>query len=91
MCRHCWSDYGAPDNDSEEVRAAVSLISAVFDEHLAGGALHIVIDDWNLEDDSLDWCQSKKLTPAEKACLKALRSLSVADRASALARFDGYL
>src|SRR6478672_3703693 len=36
---------------------AVVLIKEVYAEHPSGGDLHIVLDDWNLEDANLAWCR----------------------------------
>ena len=56
MCYGCWEEGGTPQIDNEKVRAAVALVEAVYDHSCVGGNLHIVLDDWNIEDHSLEFC-----------------------------------
>jgi hypothetical protein len=82
--------------DNEAVRAAVPLIAEVYKHHLAGGALHIVLDDWNLEDQYLSFCAEHigeyDSTPeqqnAERKCLKAFQELTLDERERALELYD---
>lgn len=70
----------------------------------AGGSLHNVIDDWNLEDDSIEWCMKKRTlgamrpvpiemipTDIELECARTLLSMPIQERASALALSEGWL
>jgi nitrogen fixation protein len=66
-------------------RDAVATILAVYREHAAGGQLHVVLDDWNLDDGALASVAALPLTRAERWCLDALRRLSETDRRIALA------
>lgn len=91
MCRSCWNELGRPTSEDPAVIRAAEAIAALYDETFSGGALHIVTDDWNLEDDTLQWCHdSHPLTPVEKAAYEALLPLSVGDRGAALAKFEGW-
>ena len=56
MCYGCWEEAGKPQIDNEKVRGAVPLIRAVYDHSCVGGNLHVVLDDWNLEDGNLEFC-----------------------------------
>lgn len=56
MCYGCWEESDKVQIDNEKVRAAVPLIEAVYDLACTGGNLHIVLDDWNVEDGNLDFC-----------------------------------
>lgn len=56
MCYGCWEEAGKPQIDNARVRAAVPLIQAVYEHCPVGGNLHIVLDDWNLEDGNLEFC-----------------------------------
>jgi len=59
MCVQCWEqEYGSASIDSEATRAAAAAIDALYEAHDAGGSLHIVVDDWNLEDEHLAWCRA---------------------------------
>ena len=91
MCGGCWDRHGRPQIQSPEVRAAAEAVSAVYDESCVGGNLHIVIDDWNIEDDHIDWCENDaEMTAAEQECARLFRQLSEAERRSALALHEGY-
>ena len=73
------SEYGAPDLDSGTIRRAVALIRAVYDSigGGAGGKLHVVIDDWNLEAHHLEYAiDNYELNDAEDACARHLLSMS---------------
>jgi hypothetical protein len=59
MCRGCWEEYGECVIDSPSIRAAAAAMDAVYEFHCAGGNLHIVLDDWNLEDESLEFCRKE--------------------------------
>lgn len=56
MCYGCWTEEGMPQIDTPTVRAAALAVAEVYQHSCVGGNLHIVLDDWNLEDDSLEFC-----------------------------------
>lgn len=93
MCAGCWAEAGSPKIDNEKTRAAAAAIDRVYEFSGAGGNLHIVVDDWNLEDSSLEWCkvnaivseQDDEKREAEMACYTALRELTEEERYSAMA------
>jgi hypothetical protein len=94
MCYGCWEEEGKPQIDNEKVRLAAYSIFKVF-EYISpsGGNLHIVIDDWNLEDGNLEFCHEeilKDYNTIELECCLRLKILSVEERYSALALHDGY-
>jgi hypothetical protein len=116
MCHGCWTgEYNTPRIDTPAVRAIAPLAQRVYEFSCVGGNLHVVLDDWNLEDHNLEFCQGQldrrgqpdpewaarvrwKPTPddppeqlaAEQACLDALKGLTLPERASALAYFEGF-
>lgn len=101
MCSQCWEDAGSPKIVNDNVRAAVELIRAVYEYSSVGGNAHVVLDDFNLEDDSIQWCLDTALVDniheanepelaSERAALEALLAMSMDERASALALHDGY-
>lgn len=102
MCEGCWYEYGLPKIDTPAVRAAADTIRAVYNAPggLAGGNLHIVIDDYNVEDEHLEFCAARHaehvgtddpaLVDAEARCIDALRPLTEEERVSAIALCDGY-
>lgn len=100
MCDNCWREYyDAARIDTPLVRATAAAIAAVYEYSMSGGRLHILIDDFNLDDDNIAWnekylrehpADSQEQHEAEAYCLGLLRNLSVPERASALALHDGY-
>lgn len=101
MCYGCWKEYGQPIIDTSEVRAAAQAIHEVYVHSCVGGNLHVVVDDWNVEDGNLAICQDAILNGghegctaeqliAEQQCLDILKRLSTEERVSALALEDGF-
>lgn len=99
MCYSCWEEYNKPTLDTPLIRYAAECIERVYDYSMTGGHMHITVDDWNIENSHLDTCEAAinenlfdgpdEQLATEKACLTALRSLSVEERASALALKEG--
>lgn len=102
MCWGCWEEAGKPAMVTPAILAAVASVKRVFDLHCMGGNLHIVIDDWNLEDDHLAFCRGEvarglsgnshdsPLRAAEMDCLNLLEPMSEQERASVLARYSRF-
>lgn len=80
-------EYGEPTLDTPAIRQAAALIS--FTNHY--GALHIVVDDWNIEDHHLQWCLDHEDAKAsEKQLMRMMLALTLEERASAMAIAEGY-
>jgi hypothetical protein len=47
-----------PPPITEEMRALARLIADFYEDYCTGGALHVVLDDWNLDDSCIKWCLS---------------------------------
>lgn len=96
MCETCWKeDYGAVLNDSSEIQRAIPLIHCIWDDNEVSMPLHVQIDDWNVDGDWKPWPDHRAHVSEE--CWKAavelsalMNSMSVEDRASALARASNY-
>lgn len=97
LCSGCWESYGSPELDSPEIQACRELIEELyrFPEGGVGGNLHIVTDDWNIEDGNLEFCRDQVLdesygTPdqreVELQILDLMDRMSLAERASVLRR-----
>lgn len=56
MCYGCWEEAGKPVIDTPAVRAAAQAAAEVYEHACTGGNLHIVLDDWNIEDSNLEFC-----------------------------------
>jgi len=101
MCYACWEKSGEPTIVNELTTSVAKMIDHVYDFSEVGGNAHIVVDDFNLEDDNIDFClqqikknpfhDEKEQLDAEKQCLLALRQMSRDERASAMAIHEGYL
>lgn len=90
MCYGCWEEAGKPTIVNDRVLKAVEAVKKMYETHSAGGGLHIVTDDWNLEDDNVKWCREYMTTKykadaSEMACLEAFEALSEEERYSTLA------
>jgi hypothetical protein len=91
MCLGCWEEYGSPTLDTPEIRRLVKVIERIYSFSGAGGGLHIVLDDWNIEDGDILWCMQYRpgyrpdgLPLSERVCAKILLAMTIEERASAL-------
>lgn len=102
MCYACYEEEGSPRIINDQTRHAAEQIRAVFDINHVGGNCHNVVDDFNVDDDTILWCLNEGLrinihqhTPdelkVEKECLEGLLELTVDERASALALYEGWI
>lgn len=101
MCFRCYEEAGKPEIVNERTIAAAKLIDEVYEWSCAGGHLHIVVDDWNLEDENIEFCigemdkNSHELPPeaieAERKCAAALMALSEDERYSAMAIHEEFI
>lgn len=68
-----------------ETTGAMSELAAdirrLYEDEQAGGRLHIVLDDWNLQDGHIRWCQDEnQLTAAEASIAERLLALTLDER-----------
>ena len=99
MCQSCWVDAGCPNMDTPGIRAALPVLKEYEEVCGSGGACHIIVDDWNVEDSHLIWCGSEKggrrfsEGQEERAVtdrlIEAMMPLSVPERYSLLALDEG--
>jgi hypothetical protein len=45
-----WVDLGRPDDWNPKVKRALELIRAIYVYAPTGGPLHVILDDWNIDD-----------------------------------------
>lgn len=100
MCYACWEEAGCPVYDVADVHLAASAVKELYRFCCVGGHLHIVVDDWNVDDSNLDFCQEcidknedgqqESILAIERECLKLLRPLTPSERLSALALEEGF-
>lgn len=94
MCLTCYEEYGSPKINNPLVRELSAAIDEIYEFSGVGSGLHIVLDDWNLEDSHVlfcrDWCESHLDNDDELAacrkCADLLLRATIEERASALIR-----
>lgn len=101
MCQGCYEKAGKPSIVNVKTVVAAACIDQVYEFSSSGGNLHIVIDDWNVEDAHLAHCLERIIKDdlsngaerylAEMVCYNSLVDLTVEERYSALAIHEGYL
>jgi hypothetical protein len=85
---------------------AAGLIRELYEFDCVGGCAHIVTDDWNLEDDNIEYClnyckgedakeryeneDAEFLIGLAETALEALKFMTEPERASAIALAHGY-
>lgn len=78
--------------DEYRVTEAASAVAASGDSFWGGGALHIIIEDCNLEDSHIANCREQPdLKPEEAAWLDRFAQLDAEERAACIAIMDGNL
>lgn len=87
-------------NEYDPIEVAARLVALVYQFNSAGGGLHVVVDDYNLEDASLAFCRewiaenrldtSRLQRECELACVTALEALSEDDRFVAIGMSGHY-
>ena len=85
-----WYDAGSPTVDTKLTRDAVNLLNeSEYAMHYGG--LHIVVDDWNLQDDDINSCMKYELTDNERTVVSLLMDMTMVERYSTLKAHDDYL
>lgn len=94
MCQGCWFEMGQPKIDNPKVRQAAALVTKLYEEQAVGGRWHIVTDDWNLEDDHVQFCADSVdhefASSVDGELGPLLLSMTEAERGSALALHEGW-
>lgn len=86
MCQGCWNNRGAPKIVNAKTLEAARLIGDVYCVTHAGG--YLCCRD-NM-DTPPDYMLGRKPTPEEISCADVLLKLTMEERASALAIYDGF-
>lgn len=99
MCIQCHKKYGSPKILNDKIKQCAKFISDLYDYHCCGGHLHIVVDDWNLEDNFLDSCKKdidkneynycKEQLHIENLIYTLMKNMTIDERASMMA-YSGY-
>ena len=87
MCFGCYEEAGSPAPGEEAKALGVRLRE--IDEF---GGCHIVVSDWNLDDENIDFCTAyPTTTDAEREVMTALKALPEDQRYAAMAVADKYV
>ncbi len=102
MCMGCFEEYRSDVEKipvTQDILDAVEAVNVVYQHSLTGGGMHIVTDDWNLDDDDVDFCLRTIPTDshygdtdsqtADLHCAQIFRALTVPQRALVLAIVEG--
>lgn len=100
MCFGCWEEAGSPRTLSDKAKLLARYLPLV----RPAGPLHIVTEDWNLEDEHLALCEDELLTELDKppgyeralaqlerTVLLMLADMPIEERFAAMAAADGYV
>ena len=104
MCYNCYIEDGSPQIVNERTIKGAKLIDEIYEQHNcgSGGYAHIVVDDWNIDDESIDCCLNKRNIELFSdismysrnvidTCLRYLKELSYDERVSSMAIHSGIL
>jgi hypothetical protein len=102
-----WQEYGSPTDWNPKVKRALELIRAIYEHEPTGGPLHVILDDWNIEDGDVRLAanegapytpssfveedEAEEVRVAVAELVPLLGEMTVPERASALARHWGHL
>lgn len=87
MCQGCYDEAGSPDPNG-----AAKALGALLREINEFGGCHIVVSDWNLEDDDIDFCiKYPTTTDHERDVMLALKALPKDQRYAAMAVASKYV
>lgn len=82
MCIGCWQEYGSPKIVNENVLKCYKILPHIN----PCGPLHIIVEDFNIEGEFIESCsRDKDLNEQEKELLDLFRTMTLQERASALA------
>lgn len=99
MCIQCYEEAGSPAIINDETKRVAALVDKLYEGAAAGGTAHIVVDDWNLDDGSIEWCLAQpmpqdydpKQLDIETQALTALLALPMEQRVSAMALHERFI
>lgn len=105
MCESCYEEAGKPVIINDKTIHAATLIQKIYDSvgGGAGGYAHIVVDDWNLNDSSIEFCLqraiegegekdiSEECRQACLSCLNFMKILTLEERHSSMAIQSGFV
>lgn len=100
MCEKCWSEYGSPATWNANIKRALDLVRIIYETECTGAPLHVVLDDWNLEDGHIVIYEESLSGPdavsahaaqAAKELVPLFLAMPVEERAATLAYHGGFI
>lgn len=55
MCYGCWEKAGKPAIVNKKTKEVARLVNKIYEFSLSGGEAHVVVDDWNLDNATINW------------------------------------
>jgi len=96
-----WVELGRPDDWNPKVKRALELIRAIYEYEPVGGPMHVELDDWNIEgvitpypytpSMYVEEDEAEQVRAAVAELIPLLNTMTLNERASALARHWGYV
>lgn len=86
MCISCYQEYGSPTKATPAVMAIIDDLGSAD----PFGKLHIIVDDWNLDDEDIDFCVNDASGTERELALR-LKALDLHERATAMAIVEGFI
>lgn len=88
MCYQCYLEQRRGNTRiTPKMKALAKDITKFYQREIVGGAMHIVFDDWNLEDDDIDFCLKesvKRKDPEAKKLGERFKRFTVPERVEIL-------
>lgn len=101
MCKGCWEVAGSHAIITTKTKYIAECIDVIYNQSGggAGGPAHVVVDDWNLDTETIVFClnENKKggihtpLHAAVDRCLNELLEVTKEERYSAMAIHAGFI
>lgn len=98
MCIECWKELGKPKMRTPQIERCAELVDELYQFNPVGGHLHIVTDDWNLEDHSVEFCRKyveeqepTEQTHVEAQIIQLMQPMSEEERGAVLAISSGFV
>jgi hypothetical protein len=101
MCLACYKSMGAPVDICATTQQAVDAVREIYQWSSVGGNAHTVVDDWNLDDEYVEYCLNethwinKHASNAEKTAVRLalmlFKDMTIDQRATVLALKEGFI
>ena len=98
MCITCFENAGKPSIINDRTKHTADLIGKLYDYTNLGGAAQSVVDDWNVDNETINGClihleinKESDTSNIEKEVLELIRSLEKEERYSALAIYHNFI